>query len=470
MSFSFTINPTTSVNVALAANGGVASASSTLPGRAPSVLIDNERAGINFASAGYGGIWKDATYGAFPDWAQVNFNGSKTINRVVVYTAQTNYTAPVEPTDTLTTTLGLTDFTVQGWDGGAWVVLASVTGNNLVKRTLTFPAFATDRIRVNVTLAPNESRLAEVEAWTLDPMLPQLAPGIPGVLEKLVTDAVNLPRIDGFAFDRFGNLFGVLEVVSAGGGVVAVDKSTGAVQPIALGIPAACRLTVHPNGDLYVSSELPITLVNGVPVQFGGLYRVAVAYDAANRPLSGAATRLASVLDMPEGVQPLLADGAYGNAGAMFIAEDKPAGRIVRVMPDGSGLTELVGAAANLQRPEGLEFGDFNGARVPALYAAETAGGRIVQIGANGAVATFGDSAAIGGLRFPDNIAFGPDGYLYAGEQVGVGSRVVRIAADGTHAVYATGFDNIAGIAFDPLTGYLYIGEIDRSTIWRVRP
>ncbi len=166
MSFSFTIDPTGSANVALAANGGVASASSTLPGRAPSVLIDNERAGINFASAGYGGIWKDATYGVFPDWVQINFNGSKTINRVVVYTAQTNYTAPVEPTDTLTTTLGLTDFTVQGWDGGAWVVLASVTGNNLVKRTLTFPAFATDRIRINVTLAPNESRLAEVEAWT----------------------------------------------------------------------------------------------------------------------------------------------------------------------------------------------------------------------------------------------------------------------------------------------------------------
>jgi sugar lactone lactonase YvrE len=139
-------------------------------------------------------------------------------------------------------------------------------------------------------------------------------------------------------------------------------------------------------------------------------------------------------------------------------------------MPDGSGLTELVGAAANLPRPEGLEFGDFNGARAPALYAAETAGQRIVQIAANGTVTTFGDPSAIGGLRWPDNIAFGPDGYLYAGEQIGAGSRVVRIAADGTHSVYATGFDNIAGVAFDPTTGYLYIGEIDHSTIWRVRP
>ena len=37
-----------------------------------------------------------------PDWVQINFNGSKTIDRVVVYTVQDNYTNPIEPTDTLT--------------------------------------------------------------------------------------------------------------------------------------------------------------------------------------------------------------------------------------------------------------------------------------------------------------------------------------------------------------------------------
>ena len=310
------------------------------------------------------------------------------------------------------------------------------------------------------------SRITEIEAWTSDAG-PTLADGVAGVLEKVITDPVKLPRIDGLAFDRFGNLFGVLEIVNSGGGVVHIDKVTAAVTPIALNIPGSCRLDVHPNGDLYVSSELPIEIVNGVPVQFGGLYRVAVTYDGANKPVSGAGTKLATVLDSPEGIQPLRADGAYGSAGLMFIAEDKVGGRIVRVAPDGSGLFELVGAAANLQKPEGLAFGDFNGALSPALYAAEKAGGRIMRIGADGSVTTFGNPAAIGGLNGPDNIAFGPDGYLYVGEKYG--GRIIRIAANGTHSVFALGFDNIEGVAFDPLNGDLYIGEIEKSTLWRVR-
>jgi hypothetical protein len=41
-----------------------------------------------------------------------------------------------------------------------------VAGNNLVKRTVTFAATTTDRIRINVTHALNSySRFAEIEAW-----------------------------------------------------------------------------------------------------------------------------------------------------------------------------------------------------------------------------------------------------------------------------------------------------------------
>ena len=89
------------------------------------------------------------------------------IDRVVVYTLQDNYTNPIEPTDTLTfNTYGVTDFTVQGWDGSAWITLATVSGNNLVKRTVSFAAFTTDRIRVNVTSAlDGYSRITEIEAW-----------------------------------------------------------------------------------------------------------------------------------------------------------------------------------------------------------------------------------------------------------------------------------------------------------------
>ena len=129
-----------------------------------SAIINNERAGVNW---GNGGGWNDNTANAYPDWVQINFNGSKTIDHVVVYTVQDNYANPVEPTDTMTFSLyGITAFTVQGWNGSAWVTLGSVSGNNLVKRTVNFSAFTTDRIRINVTAAlACYSRITEVEAW-----------------------------------------------------------------------------------------------------------------------------------------------------------------------------------------------------------------------------------------------------------------------------------------------------------------
>jgi hypothetical protein len=156
---------TTSSNVALASVGAVASASSTHSSGYPVAAVNNnQRSGANW---GNGGGWNDATVNTQPDWVQINFNGTKTIDRVVVYTLQDNYTSGTEPTDTLTfINEGITGFTVQGWDGSAWVTLATVTGNNLVKRTLSFAAFTTDRIRVNVTsVLAGYSRIVEIEAW-----------------------------------------------------------------------------------------------------------------------------------------------------------------------------------------------------------------------------------------------------------------------------------------------------------------
>jgi hypothetical protein len=158
-----------SVNVALAANGGVASASSTYvaPGYSfPVAAVNNgDRAGLNW---GNGGGWNDATANAFPDWVQINFNSTQTINQVIVYTLQDNFANPVDPPATLTfTQYGVTDFQVQGWNGAAWVTLGAVSGNNLVKRTVSFTAFSTDRIRVNITAAlASYSRITEIEAWT----------------------------------------------------------------------------------------------------------------------------------------------------------------------------------------------------------------------------------------------------------------------------------------------------------------
>jgi len=143
----------------------VASASSTYgPAYPVAAVNNNERAGLN---PGNGGYWNDATYIGFPDWVQITFNGAKTIDHVVVYSVQDNYQNPVEPTDTTTFSLyGITDFTVQGWDGANWVTLATVTGNNLIKRTLSFTAYTTTQIRINLTKAIDGwSRITEIEAW-----------------------------------------------------------------------------------------------------------------------------------------------------------------------------------------------------------------------------------------------------------------------------------------------------------------
>jgi hypothetical protein len=61
---------------------------------------------------------------------------------------------------------GVTAFTVQGRQGTKWITLASVSGNNLVKRSVTFSPFTTTQIRIRVTAAlASYSRITEIEAW-----------------------------------------------------------------------------------------------------------------------------------------------------------------------------------------------------------------------------------------------------------------------------------------------------------------
>ena len=103
-----------------------------------------------------------------PTGCRSTSTAARRIDHVVVYTLQDNYANPAEPTDTLTFNLyGVTAFTVQGWKRrGVGAALGSVTGNNLVKRTVPFTAYGTDRIRINITGPPSFSRITEVEAWT----------------------------------------------------------------------------------------------------------------------------------------------------------------------------------------------------------------------------------------------------------------------------------------------------------------
>src|SRR5262249_24089714 len=123
-------------NVALASSGAVASASTSGWGdfelSSASKVIDGRRSGFD-------SYWTDDTVDDFPDVVQINFFGRKTIDRVDVYSVQEelNDFEGIDPTDTDTCSVyGLVDFTVEGWNGNNWATLATVTDNELCKRTV----------------------------------------------------------------------------------------------------------------------------------------------------------------------------------------------------------------------------------------------------------------------------------------------------------------------------------------------
>lgn len=161
--------PVPRLNVALALNGGLATASSSFTSvrsYLPSGAIDGERAGANWEN---GGGWNDATRGVWPDDLEVAFNGMKTIDEISVYTLQNNFKNPVEPTDAMTCEYhGLIDFDIQIWSGTNWITVpgGEIRGNDKVIRKVTFPGITTSKIRIHcLNGRVHYSRIVEVEAF-----------------------------------------------------------------------------------------------------------------------------------------------------------------------------------------------------------------------------------------------------------------------------------------------------------------
>ena len=153
------------INVAAAANGGTASASTTADNYTPDAVIDGDRKGLNLTS---GGAWRDATPGVFPDWVQVNFVDVMSIDEISVVTQQDQWWNPIEPTETTAFfNNGITSFEVQYWNGSSWVTIPGLveTNNSKVWRRFDFPRIDTDRIRVLIKAAKSSvSTVVEVEA------------------------------------------------------------------------------------------------------------------------------------------------------------------------------------------------------------------------------------------------------------------------------------------------------------------
>lgn len=165
------------INVAAAANGGTAIATSTLDDYTADAVIDGDRRGIDLTG---GGGWRDNTPGVFPDVFEIDFANITAIDEVSVFTQQDAWWAPIEPTETTSFfNNGITAFEVQFWTGSAWSAIPSaiVTGNNKVWRRFSFPAVNTDKVRVIINASKLQfSTLVEFEAWGIPSANPNPTP------------------------------------------------------------------------------------------------------------------------------------------------------------------------------------------------------------------------------------------------------------------------------------------------------
>lgn len=177
-----------SKNVASAANGAIASASSSASTNfPPAAAINGDRTGSTWGTPTGG--WNDNTPGEYSqDWVRVDFNGTKTINEIDVYTLRDNFASQsTDPSLTETfntaqnTGQGVTSYDVQYLSGQGWITIdcgnptnpcGRVVNNNKVRRQFIFSPVTTSAVRVAVhgsvpfTFANNYSRLVEIEAYS----------------------------------------------------------------------------------------------------------------------------------------------------------------------------------------------------------------------------------------------------------------------------------------------------------------
>ncbi len=158
-----------SINAASSVNGGVATVQGTFTQGpitwAAANAIDGSESEANWAN---GGGWIDDTsLDAGARWFRIDFSGTHKINEIDVITTGGGATPTLSST---IDSFGLTDYSIEYWDGSAWVEIDSVTANDKAWRQFQFNPIITSTIRVLMTGtdAPDGlARLVEVEAWSV---------------------------------------------------------------------------------------------------------------------------------------------------------------------------------------------------------------------------------------------------------------------------------------------------------------
>ena len=124
--------------------GASASASTTYPGYDVAHINDGNNTTVQDSAQSWANDWPVA----FPQWAELDFPSERVVGRVEMYTSDGYVVAAYD---------------IQVWDGAAWTVVASVTGNSAVHNTLTFSPVSTTKLRLLAsTGATNQAGYARV--------------------------------------------------------------------------------------------------------------------------------------------------------------------------------------------------------------------------------------------------------------------------------------------------------------------
>jgi subtilisin family serine protease len=282
------------VNVALAANGSVALASSSYGSGYPAdSLINGDRKGLQWGS---GGGWADGTADVWPDWVEVRFNGPQSIEEIDIFTVQDSHAAPAEPTPTMTfTRWGVRAFNVEYWTGTAWQAVpgGTVIGNNNVWRVFNFAPVTTSSIRILITDAlQSNSRLVEIEAYAVlgtenhSPTVTLTSPtngetfaaGAAIPLEAAATDSDgSVSRVD---FHANGQVVGTDTVASSGVFSLTWEPAVGGTYSLTA-VATDDRGAIATSSAITISVTPPAGRANVALTANGGVAIASSAYSSA---------------------------------------------------------------------------------------------------------------------------------------------------------------------------------------------
>ena len=302
-----------------------------------------------------------------------------------------------------------------------------------------------------------------------------------GVVSVFADDIAFLSTPQGLAFDSAGNLYVANLTPTPLGGAITLITPAGAISSFAqiddkdFLFPA--YLTFDVTGTLYVTSALGalVTLDPSAQVtvldttsfvspqgiaadRSGNLYIVdGDGMTLSKRSSGGTVSRLAgNVLAVPEFTTTDPAGNIYiGNSGNKSVVKVTPQGVASVLVPRGGGIGDPVGMAFG---PDGfLYVGDD-----------ELHTQRIDKVAADGTVTLFVDLSQSGAE--PQGMAFDSHGTLYVSDSSA--GNILKIAPDGTVSIWLTTSEDIAlpeGLVFDP-AGNLVIANAAFGNILKAAP